>query len=80
VVAFLVSNVFFNVIGVSYSAVVVGKIPWSLVVMPLLIQAFDYFADMHLFGMCLVVNNSNQILAFNQLDAHQYAYINTLMV
>lgn len=71
-VAFLVSNVFFNVIGVSYSAVVVGKIPWSLVVMPLLISAFDYFADLHLFGMCLVGNNSNQILTFNQLDAHQY--------
>jgi hypothetical protein len=49
-------------------------------VKPPVIPNFDYFAALFLFGSCLVLNNSNQILSFNQLDAHQYGHINTLTV
>jgi hypothetical protein len=49
-------------------------------VKPPVIPNFDYFTAMCLFGFCLVLNNSNQILSFNQLDAHQYGHINMLTV
>jgi hypothetical protein len=46
-------------------------------VKPPVIPNFDYFTALCLFGFCLVLNNSNQILV---LDAHQYGHINMLTV